>query len=164
MLEWVLYLIIFIIVIMILSAIRALREYERGVIFRLGRLLGARGPGLFFVWPIIDKMVRVDLRVTALNISSQEVTTKDNEKIKINAEVYYKITEPVKAVTKVESYTHAMSMLVKETLRSVIGGYRFDEIKTKKDELNKPIAEILNKAANPWGIKVTAVEIKDIEG
>jgi regulator of protease activity HflC (stomatin/prohibitin superfamily) len=162
MLEWVLYFIIFVVAIIILSAIRVVREYEKGVIFRLGRLLGAKGPGLFFVWPIIDRMLKVDLRVVTMDVPAQEVITTDNVTVRVDAVVYYRVMDPTNAVIKVERYNYATSQLAQTTLRSVIGKSQLDEILAERDKLNKAIAKILDEATDPWGIKVTTVEIKSV--
>ncbi|ATZ61642.2 MAG: slipin family protein [Methanosarcinales archaeon Met12] len=153
-----------IVVFMILSsAVRIVNEYERGVIFRLGRLVGARGPGLFFIIPIIEEMRRVDLRTVAFDVPPQEVITKDNVTTRVNAVVYYRVMDPEKAITQVEHYPLATSQMALTTLRGVIGQAELDELLSERVKLNKKIQEIVDEATDPWGIKVSAVEIKDVE-
>ncbi|MEM2123022.1 MAG: slipin family protein [Candidatus Bathyarchaeia archaeon] len=155
--------IIFIIIISILSsAIKVVREYERGVIFRLGRLIGAKGPGLFFIVPIVDKFVKIDLRIVAFDIPKQRVITKDNVSVDVDAAVYYRVFDPSKAVVQVENYLHATNLLAQTTLRDVLGQVELDELLTKREELSKRIGDILDAYTDPWGIKVVAVSIKDV--
>ncbi|MCD5409416.1 MAG: slipin family protein [Methanocellales archaeon] len=159
---WILGIII--VVLMILSsAIRIVNEYERGVIFRLGRLVGARGPGLFFIIPLLEVMIKVDLRTVAFDVPPQEVITKDNVTTRVNAVVYYRVMDPEKAVTQVEHYPLATSQMALTTLRGVIGQAELDELLSERDKLNKKIQETVDEATDPWGIKVSAVEIKDVE-
>jgi len=145
------------------SSIRIVKEYERGVIFRLGRLVGAKGPGLFFIIPILDKMVIVDLRTVTYDVPAQEVVTKDNVTVKVNAVVYYRVIDPAKAVTEVYNYMYATAQIAQTTLRSIIGQAELDEVLSERDKLNVRLQQIIDEATNPWGIKVTAVEIKDVE-
>lgn len=145
------------------NSVKIVKEYERGVIFRLGRLIGAKGPGLFFIIPVIDQIQRVDLRVVTLDVPAQEVITKDNVTVKVNAVVYYRILEPVKAVVEVERYHQATSQIAQTTLRSVVGRSELDEVLSERDRLNSEIQDVIDDATDPWGIKVTAVEIKDVE-
>jgi len=147
----------------IAAGIRVVKEYERGVIFRLGRLVGARGPGLFFVIPIIESMVKVDLRTITYDVPTQEVITKDNVTVRVNAVVYYRVVDPEKAVTEVRDFMYATAQIAQTTLRSVIGQAELDELLSEREKLNARLQQIIDEATNPWGIKVTAVEIKDVE-
>ncbi len=151
------------ILLFIASGIRVVKEYERGVIFRLGRLVGARGPGLFFVIPVLESMVKVDLRTITYDVPKQEVLTKDNVPVSVNAVVYFRVMDPEKAVTEVRDYQYATAQLAQTTLRSVIGQVELDELLSEREKINMRLQEILDEATNPWGIKVTAVEIKDVE-
>jgi regulator of protease activity HflC (stomatin/prohibitin superfamily) len=153
------------VVIFILSAsIRIAREYERGVIFRLGRLLSPpKGPGLFFLIPIIDKMVRVDLRTVTLNVPPQEVITRDNVPVRVNAVAYFRIVDPEKAIVQVENYMVATSQIAQTTLRSVLGQHVLDELLSERDKINAILQQIIDDATSPWGIKVSIVEVKDVE-
>ena len=152
-----------VVLLFILSGLKIVKEYERGVIFRLGRLVGARGPGLFFVIPLLESMQVVDLRTVTYDVPSQEVVTKDNVTVRVNAVVYYKVLEPEKAVTEVFDYRFATAQIAQTTLRSVIGQADLDELLSERDKLNIKLQEIIDEATNPWGIKVSAVEIKDVE-
>lgn len=145
------------------SAIRVVNEYERGVIFRLGRLIGAKGPGLFFLWPVIDKMQKIDLRTVALNVPSQEIITKDNVPAKVNAVAYFRVIDPSKAVVEVENYYQATSQISQTTLRSILGQAEMDELLAERDKLNKNLQEIIDKQTSPWGVKVSLVEVKEVE-
>lgn len=145
------------------SAIRVLNEYERGVIFRLGRLLRAKGPGLIILIPIIDRMVRVSLRLVTMDVAPQDVITRDNVSVKVNAVVYFRVMDTEKAVIEVEDYLYATSQLAQTTLRSVCGQAELDELLSEREKLNTTLAEILDKHTDPWGIKVTAVEVKHID-
>lgn len=147
----------------IASGIRVVKEYERGVIFRLGRLVGARGPGLFFVIPVIESMVKVDLRTITYDVPTQEVITKDNVTVRVNAVVYYRVVDPEKAVTEVRDFMYATAQIAQTTLRSVIGQAELDELLSEREKLNARLQQIIDEATNPWGVKVTAVEIKDVE-
>ncbi len=158
------YAFLFIILILILfSALRVLNEYERGVIFRLGRVIQAKGPGLIFLIPIIDKMVKVSLRILTLDVPNQDVITKDNVSIKVNAVVYFRVLEPIKAIIEVEDYLFATSQLAQTTLRSVCGGHELDEILTHREKVNTKVQSILDSQTDPWGIKVLTVELKYID-
>ena len=150
-------------VIILAASIKIVKEYERGVIFRLGRLLGAKGPGLFFIIPFIDTWVRVDLRVAVFDVPPQEVITHDNVTTRVNAVVYYRVLDPEKAVTAVERYEYATSQIALTTIRGVIGQAELDELLSERDKLNKQLQFIIDEATDPWGIKVSAVEIKDVE-
>ncbi|MEM1578289.1 MAG: slipin family protein [Archaeoglobaceae archaeon] len=152
-----------VLLIFIASAVRIVKEYERGVIFRLGRLLGAKGPGLFFIIPILDNMVKVDLRTITYDVPAQEVVTRDNVTVKVNAVVYYRVIDPAKAVTEVYNYMYATAQIAQTTLRSIIGQAELDEVLAEREKLNLRLQQIIDEATNPWGIKVTAVEIKDVE-
>ena len=142
--------------------VRILREYERGVIFRLGKLLGVKGPGLIFLIPIVDRMVRIDLRVVTIDVSRQEMMTRDNVPVTVDAVVYFRVVEPDAAVVKVESFWKATSLIAQTTLRSVIGQAELDALLAQRDQLNQQLQEIIDRQTDPWGIKVTAVEIKDV--
>ncbi len=147
----------------LISGIKIVREYERGVIFRLGRLVGARGPGIFYVIPIVENMVKVDLRTVTYDVPTQEVVTRDNVTVRVNAVVYYRVVDPEKAVTEVLDYMYATAQIAQTTLRSVIGQAELDEVLSEREKLNLRLQKIIDEATNPWGIKVTAVEIKDVE-
>jgi len=148
--------------IVLFSAIKIANEYERGVVFRLGRLIGVKGPGIFFVIPIIDRVVMVDLRTRTIDVSKQRIITKDNVSIDVDAVVYFKVYDPAKAIVSVENYELATTLLAQTTLRDVLGQEELDAILTKREELNKKIQSILDEATDAWGIKVTAVTIKDV--
>jgi len=154
--------IVFVAVIILASSIKIVKEYERGVIFRLGRLVGARGPGLFLVIPLFESMVKIDLRVAVFDIPPQEVITRDNVTANVNAVVYYRVLDPEKAVTEVERYDYATSQIALTTMRSVIGQAELDELLSERDKLNKQLQHTIDEATDPWGIKVSAVEIKDV--
>ncbi|MEM1593271.1 MAG: slipin family protein [Archaeoglobaceae archaeon] len=161
--EWYYWGIALIILVFLFSAIRVVKEYERGVIFRLGRLIGAKGPGIFFIIPLLDSMVKVDLRTVTYDVPAQEVVTKDNVTVKVNAVVYYRVVDPAKAVTEVYNYMYATAQIAQTTLRSIIGQAELDEVLSEREKLNIRLQQIIDEATNPWGIKVTAVEIKDVE-
>jgi regulator of protease activity HflC (stomatin/prohibitin superfamily) len=146
------------------ASVRVAREYERGVVFRLGRLLTPpKGPGLFFLIPIVDKMVRVDLRTVTLNVPPQEVITKDNVPVRVNAVAYFRIIEPANAIVQVENFMVATSQIAQTTLRSVLGQHQLDELLAERDKINSILQQIIDEATSPWGIKVSIVEIKDVE-
>ena len=145
------------------SAVKILREYERGVIFRLGRLIGAKGPGIFFIIPGIDKMLRISLRLVTLDIPPQDVITRDNVSIKVNAVVYFRVVDPNKAVVEVENYLYATSQLAQTTLRSVVGQMELDELLAQREKINMQLQDILDKHTEPWGIKVSLVETKQVD-
>jgi len=145
------------------SAIKILNEYERGVIFRLGRVIGAKGPGLILLIPVIDRMVRVDLRVVAMDVPAQDVITMDNVTIKVSAVIYFRVLDPDKAIVSVENYLYATSQLSQTTLRSVCGQAELDTLLSERDKINAHIQEILDKDTEPWGVKVAKVEIKNID-
>lgn len=158
------YLGILIIVIIILSqAIKILREYERGVIFRLGRLVGAKGPGLILLIPIIDKMVRVSLRVITMDVPPQEVITKDTVPVKVNAVIYFRVVNPENSVVIIQDFINATSQIAQTTLRSVLGQMELDELLSQREKINQTLQKIVDEHTGPWGVKVTAVETKDVE-
>jgi len=144
------------------SALRILREYERGVVFRLGKLIGAKGPGLVFLIPFVDKMVKMDLRVITINVAKQEIMTRDNVPVTMDAVVYFRIVEPEAAVVKVENYLQATSLIAQTTMRSVLGQSELDELLARRDKINQVLQEIIDKHTGPWGVKVTAVEVRDV--
>jgi len=155
--------IIVFLIIILSSAIRVLREYERGVIFRLGRLIGAKGPGLIFLIPIVDRMVKVSLRTVVLDVPPQDVITRDNVSIKVNAVVYFRVVDPEKAIVEVEDYLYATSQLSQTTLRSVLGQSELDEILAEREKINQNLQQIIDAHTDPWGIKVSMVEIKHVD-
>jgi regulator of protease activity HflC (stomatin/prohibitin superfamily) len=144
------------------QAIRILREYERGVIFRLGKLLGAKGPGLILLIPVVDRMQKMDLRVVTIDVAKQEIMTRDNVPATVDAVVYFRIVDPVAAVIKVEDYYKATSLISQTTLRSVLGQAPLDDLLSQRDVINLKLQEIIDRQTEPWGIKVTAVEVKDV--
>jgi len=144
------------------QAIRILREYERGAIFRLGKLLGAKGPGVIFLIPIVDRMVRMDLRVVTIDVPRQEVMTRDNVPVSVDAVLYFRVIDPQAAVVKVENFLKATSLIAQTTLRSVLGQAELDELLAHREKINQTLQEIIDRQTDPWGIKVTAVEVKDV--
>jgi len=142
--------------------VRVLREYERGVVFRLGKLLGAKGPGVILLIPIVDRMVKTDLRVVTIDVSKQEVMTRDNVPATVDAVVYFRVIDPVAAIIKVENFWKATSLIAQTTLRSVLGQAELDELLSHRDKINQTLQEIIDRQTDPWGIKVTSVEIKDV--
>jgi len=158
------YLGILIIVLIILSqAVRILREYERGVIFRLGRLVGAKGPGLILLIPIVDRIVRISLRIITMDVPAQEVITKDTVPVKVNAVIYFRVVNPENAVVEIQNFVNATSQIAQTTLRSVLGQMELDELLSQREKINQTLQKIVDEHTGPWGIKVTAVETKDIE-
>jgi regulator of protease activity HflC (stomatin/prohibitin superfamily) len=149
-------------VIILPQAIRILREYERGVIFRLGKLQGAKGPGIIFLIPIVDRMVKMDLRVVTIDVAKQEIMTKDNVPATVDAVVYFRVINPNDAVVKVENFWKATSLIAQTTLRSVLGQASLDDLLSQRDSINVKLQEIIDRQTEPWGIKVTAVEVKDV--
>jgi regulator of protease activity HflC (stomatin/prohibitin superfamily) len=145
------------------SAIKIVQEYERGVIFRLGRLVGARGPGLFFIIPIIDRMVKMDLRVVTLDVPTQEAITRDNVTVKVNAVVFFRVVDPSEAVVQVEDFGRATWNISQTTLRNVIGQSLLDELLSNREAINQQLQQIIDEATEPWGVKVSIVEVKDVE-
>ncbi len=154
---------IIILVLIVISAIKILKEYERAVVFRLGRFTKVKGPGIFILWPGIDKMAKVSLRVLAMDVPPQDVITKDNISIKVNAVAYFRVFEPSKAVLEVEDYLYATSQLSQTTLRSVLGEYELDEILMQREKINMRLQKILDQSTDAWGIKVSTVEIKHVD-
>jgi regulator of protease activity HflC (stomatin/prohibitin superfamily) len=153
-----------VIILMILaSAIKIVQEYERGVIFRLGRLVGAKGPGLFFIVPVVDRMVKVDLRVVTLDVPSQEAITRDNVTVKVNAVVFFRVLVPENAIVKVEDYRRATWQIAQTTLRSVLGQSELDDLLSQRDQINAKLQQIIDDQTEPWGVKVSLVEVKDVE-
>lgn len=154
---------IVIIGLLLLSSIKILNEYERGVIFRLGSYAGVRGPGLIILIPVLEKMIKVDLRVVTMDIPSQDIITKDNVTLKVNGVVYFRVNNPRDSVIKVENFYHATSQIAQTTLRSVIGQYELDEVLAQREEINGKLQVILDELTEPWGVKVTNVELKAID-
>jgi regulator of protease activity HflC (stomatin/prohibitin superfamily) len=160
----VLVVVLVLVLLFLFAAIKILREYERAVIFRLGRLLEtAKGPGPILLIPLVDRMVRVDLRTVTLNVPPQEVITKDNVPVRVNAVAYFRIVEPKAAITQVENYMVATSQIAQTTLRSVLGQHVLDELLSERDKINAILQSIIDEATSPWGIKVSVVEVKDVE-
>jgi regulator of protease activity HflC (stomatin/prohibitin superfamily) len=156
--------VVVVLLLLLAAAVRVLREYERGVVFRLGRLLvPEKGPGLILLIPIIDKMVRVDLRTVTLNVPPQEVITKDNVPVRVNAVAYFRIVEPTNAIVQVENYMVATSQIAQTTLRNVLGQHQLDELLAERDKINTILQQIIDEATSPWGVKVSIVEVKDVE-
>lgn len=144
-------------------SVRIVSEYERGVIFRLGRLVGAKGPGLFILLPFVDRMVKIDLRTVTLDVPSQEVITRDNVTMKVNAVIYFRVTEPQAAVVRIVDHVRATSQIAQTTLRSVLGQSELDELLGQREQINQRLQQIIDDQTEPWGVKVTAVEVKDVE-
>jgi regulator of protease activity HflC (stomatin/prohibitin superfamily) len=144
------------------QALRILREYERGVIFRLGKLIGAKGPGLIILIPVVDRMVKMDLRVVTIDVAKQEIMTKDNVPVTVDAVVYFRVVNPTDAVVKVENFWKATSLIAQTTLRSVLGQSALDDLLSQRDQINLKLQEIIDKQTEPWGIKVTSVEVKEV--
>ena len=163
--EFPIYIIIVVIfVIFILStAIKILREYERGVIFRLGRLINTKGPGVIFLIPIVDRMVKISLRIVVLDVPPQDIITKDNVSLKVNAVVYFRVVQAEKAVVEVADYLFATSQISQTTLRSVLGQSQLDELLSERDKINQELQKIIDDRTEPWGVKVTAVEVKQVD-
>ncbi|ADI31786.1 band 7 protein [Staphylothermus hellenicus DSM 12710] len=161
MLPGILFLVIILLIFLAMS-IKIVREYERAVIFRLGRLLGAKGPELFFIIPFVDNFIKVDLRVTTIDVPEQQIITKDNVTVGVDAVIYYRVFDPVLAVTRVENYHYAVMMMAQTTLRDIIGQVELDDLLSKREEINKKLQAILDEVTDPWGIKVTAVTLKQV--
>ena len=156
--------VLFLVFLFLVSAIKVAREYERGIIFRLGRLLPEpKGPGLFILIPVVDRMVKVDLRTITLNIPPQEVITKDNVPVRVNAVAYFRIVEPKNAIVQIENFMVATSQIAQTTLRSVLGQHLLDELLSERDKINSILQTIIDEATAPWGVKVSIVEVKDVE-
>jgi regulator of protease activity HflC (stomatin/prohibitin superfamily) len=148
---------------LIAAAVRIVAEYERGVIFRLGRVMAAKGPGLFFIIPVIDRMVKVNLQTMTTDIPPQDVITKDNVTVRVNAVTYFNVVDPVKAVVAIQNYRYGTSQVAQTTLRSILGQVDLDELLINRDEINAQLQRIIDDVTNPWGVKVTLVEVKDVE-
>jgi regulator of protease activity HflC (stomatin/prohibitin superfamily) len=159
----VIVVVVILLLIILPSSIKIVQEYERGVIFRLGRLTGAKGPGLFIIIPFIDRMVRVDLRVVTLDVPPQDVITKDNVTVKVNAVVYFRVVDPQNSVVKVLDHIRATSQIAQTTMRNVLGQVELDELLASREKLNQMIQKIIDEATEPWGVKVSTVNIKDVE-
>lgn len=155
--------IIFLGIIILSNAIRILREYERGVIFRLGRLIGAKGPGIILLIPIVDRMLRVDLRTITFDVPPQDVITRDNVSVKVNAVLYFRVLDPNKAIVAVANYFEATSQIAQTTLRSVLGQVELDELLSNRDKINQELQKIIDHQTEPWGIKVSVVEVKNVD-
>ena len=155
--------IVVVVLILLPMTIKIVKEYERGVIFRLGRLVGAKGPGLFLIIPFIDSMVRVDLRVVTMDVPSQEIITKDNVTVRVNAVVYFRVVDPEASVIKVLDHIRATSQISQTTLRNVVGQSELDELLTQREKLNQALQKIIDEHTDPWGVKVSTVEIKEVE-
>ena len=160
---WVIIIIALAVIILIPMAVKIVTEYERGVIFRLGRLVGAKGPGLFFIIPFVDRMVKVDLRVVTMDVPSQEVITKDNVTVRVNAVAYFRVVDPEASVVKVLDHIRATSQISQTTLRNVLGQSELDELLTQREKLNQSLTKIIDEHTDPWGVKVSTVEIKEVE-
>ena len=150
-------------IIVLITSVRVVNEYERGVIFRLGRVIGAKGPGLFFIIPIIDRMVKVNLQTVTADIPPQDVITKDNVTLRVNAVTYFNVVDPVRSVVAIQDYRFATSQVAQTTLRSILGQVELDDLLGQRDEINRQLQQIIDDLTNPWGIKVTMVEVKDVE-
>lgn len=161
--ELLMMFLIFVVVSFLASAIKVLREYERGVIFRLGRLLGVKGPGLIILIPVIDRMVKVSLRTVVMDVPPQDIITRDNVSVQVNAVVYFRVLLPDKAIIEVENYIAATSQLSQTTLRSIIGQFELDDLLAEREKINHQLQEIIDNQTEPWGIKVSAVEVKHID-
>ena len=145
------------------SAIKILKEYERGVVFRLGRIIPVKGPGLVIIWPVIDKLVKVSLRTVTMDVPAQDIITKDNISVKVNAVVYFRVMAPIKAITEVEDYYFATSQIAQTTLRSILGQSQLDDLLTNREEVNAELQKVIDFQTEPWGIKVTTVEVKNVD-
>jgi regulator of protease activity HflC (stomatin/prohibitin superfamily) len=161
LLKWLIPLFVLAVVVLP-SAVRILREYERAVVFRLGKLLRAKGPGIVLLIPIVDRMVRMDLRVVTIDVPKQEIMTRDNVPVTVDAVVYFRVVDPVAAVVKVENFLKATSLIAQTTLRSVLGQAELDDLLARRDKINQTLQEIVDRHTDPWGVKVTAVEVRDV--
>ncbi|KPL02640.1 MAG: hypothetical protein AMJ90_05215 [candidate division Zixibacteria bacterium SM23_73_2] len=155
--------VIIIAIIILANAIRILREYERGIIFRLGRLIGSKGPGLVLLIPIVDRMVKVSLRIVTMDVPSQDVITRDNVSVKVNAVVYFRVMDASKAVVEVEDFLYATSMISQTTLRSVLGQVELDDLLSQREKINQQLQKIIDEQTEPWGVKVSVVEVKNVD-
>ena len=157
------YVLIIIGLFLLFSAVKVLREYERGVIFRLGRLIAAKGPGIFLLIPVVDRMVKVSLRTIAMDVPPQDIITKDNVSVKVNAVLYFRVIDPSKAIVEVEDYLYATSQLAQTTLRSILGQAEMDDLLSERDKINQKLQRIIDQHTDPWGIKVSLVEVKHVD-
>jgi len=155
--------VVFLVVYFFSSAIKILREYERGVVFRLGRVIPVKGPGLVIIIPVIDKLVRVSLRTVTFDVPAQDVITRDNISVKVNAVVYFRVMDPIKAITAVEDFYYATSQISQTTLRSILGQSQLDDLLSKREDINSELQKVIDQQTEPWGIKVTAVEVKNVD-
>src|SRR5215207_3986933 len=153
----------FVVFLLLSASVRIVNEYERGVIFRLGRVIGAKGPGLFFIIPIVDRMVKVSLRTVTMDIPPQDVITRDNVTVRVNAVTYFNVVDPVRSVVAIENYLFGTSQVAQTTLRSILGQVDLDELLIKRDDINQRLQQIIDQLTDAWGIKVTLVEVKDVE-
>ena len=158
-----LFVLIFFAVLVIANSVKILREYERGVVFRLGRMVGVRGPGLIWLWPFIERMVKVSLRTVVMDVPPQDIITQDNVSLKVNAVVYFRVMQPEKAIVSVENYLFATSQLSQTTLRSVLGQSELDDLLSQRDKINQKLQQIIDSHTEPWGVKVSNVEVKQID-
>ncbi len=155
--------VIIILLILLSAAVKIVNEWERGVILRLGRLIGAKGPGIFFIIPFVDRMIKMDLRVVTLSVPTQEIITRDNVTVKVNAVIFFRVIDPISAVVKVYDYVGSTSQISQTTLRNVVGQSQLDDLLTAREKLNQMVQKIVDEHTDPWGIKVSTVEIKDVE-
>jgi regulator of protease activity HflC (stomatin/prohibitin superfamily) len=155
--------ILFLVVYFLSSAIKILKEYERGVVFRLGRVIPVKGPGLVLIWPLIDKLVKVSLRIVTMDVPSQDIITRDNITVKVNAVVYFRVMDPIKAITAIEDFFFATSQIAQTTLRSILGQSQLDDLLTNREQLNAELQKVIDFQTEPWGIKVTTVEVKNVD-
>ena len=155
--------VIVVVLFLVVNTVKILKEYERGVVFRLGRFVGVRGPGLILLIPMFEKMTKVSLRTIALDVPPQEVVTKDNVSLKVNAVMYFQVLEPSKAIVAVEDYLYATSQMGQTTLRSVLGEHELDDLLSSREKINRMLQKIIDERTDPWGIKVSAVEVKDVD-
>jgi regulator of protease activity HflC (stomatin/prohibitin superfamily) len=154
---------VLVLLMLLFASVRIVPEYQRGVIFRLGRVIGAKGPGLFFIIPIVDRMIRVDLRTITTDIPPQDVITKDNVTVRVNAVTYFHVVDPVRSIVTIENHTKGTSEIAQTTLRSILGQTDLDELLVNRDEINRRLQQIIDDVTNPWGVKVTLVEVKHVE-
>src|SRR5512143_2503246 len=155
--------VLFLVVYSLTSAIKVLKEYERGVVFRLGRIIPVKGPGLVIIWPIIDKLVRVSLRTVTMDVPPQDIITKDNITVKVNAVLYFRPVDPIRAITEVEDFYYATSQIAQTTLRSILGQSQLDDLLTNREQLNAELQKVIDTQTEPWGVKVSAVEVKNVD-
>jgi regulator of protease activity HflC (stomatin/prohibitin superfamily) len=158
-----LFFIIIIAVYILSSAIRILKEYERGVVFRLGRIIPVKGPGLVLIWPVIDKLVKVSLRTVTMDVPPQDIITRDNITVKVNAVIYFRPVDPIRAITEVEDFYYATSQIAQTTLRSILGQSQLDDLLTNREQLNMELQKVIDTQTEPWGVKVSAVEVKNVD-